>query len=290
VAVAGIGVPMVLLGVLMWGLAARESWRARALESEARAAIVRLADSIESRERLFEQQRLLGAYAGLLQDCQEQQEAMAITARYIEQLLPQAAGRCFESARSSTSSRTAVSVDGGHLVRPPLPPLRTSGIRMKQLVLLAALLSPTADAADLVGTTIPPTPAGLVHKQGACIAGSALGMDRICAYSIGILEEPDGTPKILHGAREAGHSVDGKPLWTITDAMPYPSLPAGYALRISTCERDGKADETVFAAARITDDEWYEDVLWARRYDIAAEKFVEVPSAGVRCLNEGWGL
>lgn len=94
IVVAGIGLPLVLLGALFRGLA-RETRRARALEREARAAIVRLAESVEQRDRLAEQQRQLGAYAGLLQSCQDRQEAMAVTARVIEQLLPQAAGRCY---------------------------------------------------------------------------------------------------------------------------------------------------------------------------------------------------
>jgi diguanylate cyclase (GGDEF)-like protein len=105
VVVAGISVPIMLLGVLMWGLA-REARRARALESEARANIVRLAETIEQRERLSEQQRLLGAYAGLLQSCQDREEAMAVTARVIEQLLPHAAGRCYVLRASLNMAET----------------------------------------------------------------------------------------------------------------------------------------------------------------------------------------
>jgi hypothetical protein len=40
----------------------------------------------------------------------------------------------------------------------------------------------------------------------------------------------------------------------------------------------------------IEEEEWLEDVLWARRYDLDTQKFVEQPSSGLRCLNEGWGL
>jgi hypothetical protein len=44
------------------------------------------------------------------------------------------------------------------------------------------------------------------------------------------------------------------------------------------------------AAVRATQDEWLADVIWARRYAVGTEKFVEHPGHGVRCLNEGWGL
>src|SRR5262245_41342665 len=44
------------------------------------------------------------------------------------------------------------------------------GIRMTtRLLCVLALLTWTADAADIVGSTVPPYPDGLVEKQGACI-------------------------------------------------------------------------------------------------------------------------
>jgi hypothetical protein len=52
----------------------------------------------------------------------------------------------------------------------------------------------------------------------------------------------------------------------------------------------GIRDETIVAAVRATQDEWLADVIWARRYAVGTEKFVEQPGRGVRCLNEGWGL
>jgi len=60
---------------------------------------------------------------------------------------------------------------------------------------------------------------------------------------------------------------------------------------MTTCESDGKKDETIVAVVRgIEEEEWLEDVLWARRFDLDTQKFVEQPSRGLRCLNEGWGL
>jgi hypothetical protein len=154
---------------------------------------------------------------------------------------------------------------------------------MKVAAWLSALVPAAALAEGLVGSTIPPYPAGLVHNQGACIVDE-------CDFSIGILEDSSGLPKTLFAARIAGHDDAGRARWTITDAMPYPALPEGYLLAIATCESDGKKDETIVAAVRLTETEWLEEVIWARRYAVGTEKFVEQPSRGVRCLNEGWGL
>jgi hypothetical protein len=157
-------------------------------------------------------------------------------------------------------------------------------------MLMLALLLPTAAATDLVGRTVPPYPDGLANTSGSCIAGAARGVAGICDYAINVLTDADGTPRHLAGSRAAGHDADGHPAWTITDALPFPPLAANELMAIATCEVDGEADETVVAVVRHVDAEWHEAATWARRYDIATEKFVDVPAAGVRCYNEGWGL
>ena len=161
---------------------------------------------------------------------------------------------------------------------------------MKVAAWLAALLPAVAVAEDLVGSTIPPYPAGLVNEQGACVAGMLGGVARECDFSIGILEDASSVPKTLFGARLAGRDDKGRARWTITDVVPYPILPEGYYLAMTTCESDGRKDETIVAVVRGEDTEWLADVLWARRYDLDTQKFVDQPSSGVRCLNEGWGL
>lgn len=160
---------------------------------------------------------------------------------------------------------------------------------MKLAAWLAAIVPVAALAEGLVGSTIPPYPAGLLHQQGACVAGSR-GIANECDFSIGILEDSGSVPMTLFGARMAGRDDAGRARWTITDVVPYPALPDGYLLAMTTCETDGKMDETIVAVVRATETEWLTDVLWARRYDLGMEKFVEQPSGGVRCLNEGWGL
>jgi hypothetical protein len=161
---------------------------------------------------------------------------------------------------------------------------------MKIAAWMSAIVPAAALAEGLVGSTIPPYPAGLLHTQGACIARALQDAADECDFSIGILEDSSGLPVTLFGARIAGHDDAGRARWTVTDALPYPALPEGYLLAIGTCESDGRKDETIVAAVRATQDEWLADVIWARRYAVGTQKFVEHPGRGVRCLNEGWGL
>jgi hypothetical protein len=162
---------------------------------------------------------------------------------------------------------------------------------MRTAAWLSAVIPAAALADSLVGSTVPPYPVGLASAQGACIAQTLRGIARECDFSIGILEDASSVPKALIGGRLAGRDEKGRARWTVTDTVPYPALPEGYFLAIATCEADGKKDETIVAVVRgVEEVEWLADVLWARRFDLDTEKFVELPIRGVRCLNEGWGL
>ena len=87
-----------------------------------------------------------------------------------------------------------------------------------------------------------------------------------------------------------GRDESGQALWIVTDAVPYPSLPAGYALAIATCEDGHKADESIVAVVRSGETEWLGDARWAQRFDPLTEKFVEHPVRDIRCRNEAAGL
>ncbi|MFC0678981.1 diguanylate cyclase [Lysobacter korlensis] len=83
-----------LLGLMLAGLA-RENRRVRELERQAREAMRQLEVAAVHRDRLSEQRRALGAYAGLLQSCQNLDEVMTLTASATAELLPAAGGRCY---------------------------------------------------------------------------------------------------------------------------------------------------------------------------------------------------
>lgn len=113
--VLGIVVPLLLLMALLAGLL-RENRRARRLEQDARRAVDELQDSLFQRDRLSEQRRVLGNYAGLLQSCQTLDEAFALTSDTIEKLLPHA-GACCYVLRASQNLAERVACCG----TPPVP-------------------------------------------------------------------------------------------------------------------------------------------------------------------------
>jgi hypothetical protein len=151
------------------------------------------------------------------------------------------------------------------------------------------MVATVAGATELVGLTVPPYPGGLIDQSGACIAQSR-GQEHECDYSIAVLGNSEGTPSVLIGAGMRGRDDQQKPIWIVTDMLPYPTLPEGYLLAIATCQVDGKDDETILAAVRNEEEEWLGTLLWARRFDMSKEKFVELPTAGVQCRNEAAGL
>lgn len=105
VVVLGVAIPMLLLALLLAGLT-RENRRSRELEREALQAMRELEESIVQRDRLSEQRRRLGIYAGLLQSCNSSEEAATVTARVISELLPFSGGRCYVLRASQNLAET----------------------------------------------------------------------------------------------------------------------------------------------------------------------------------------
>ncbi|MDQ3289280.1 MAG: diguanylate cyclase [Pseudomonadota bacterium] len=106
VVVLGVSIPMLLLALLLAGLT-RENRRSRELELEAQQAVRELEDSLVQRDRLSEQRRRLGIYAGLLQSCNSIEEAASVTARVISELWPASGGRCYVLRASQNLAETA---------------------------------------------------------------------------------------------------------------------------------------------------------------------------------------
>jgi len=152
---------------------------------------------------------------------------------------------------------------------------------------LLCLASPVlAGEPDWIGRRVPPYPDGLVSNLGACV-GSGSAPDEVCAYSIGTLDDATGRTRHLFAGRAAGH-VGQQARWTITDVIAYPVLRRDEIVSIATCERDGEPDAAVVAVVdTVGAEEMYDAVRWAVRLDRG--KFVEVPTAGIRCYNEGYG-
>ncbi|GAB1596327.1 sensor domain-containing diguanylate cyclase [Lysobacter claricitrinus] len=92
--VAGMLLSVAMLIVLLV-MIGRETRRSKRLEREARDALVTLEASIEQRELLAEQRRVLAAFAGLLHSCQTAEEALDVAGNALAQLVPNGAGVCY---------------------------------------------------------------------------------------------------------------------------------------------------------------------------------------------------
>lgn len=152
--------------------------------------------------------------------------------------------------------------------------------------LLCLALPARAGEPEWVGLQVPPYPDGLVSNLGACV-GSGTTPEEVCAYSIGTLDAADGRALHLFAGRAAGH-VGQQARWTITDLIAYPALGRNEYLSIATCERNGVPEAGMAAVVDTRGaGEMYDAVRWAVRLDQG--KFVETPTAGIRCYNEGYG-
>lgn len=157
---------------------------------------------------------------------------------------------------------------------------------------LAAALMARAAEGDHGGTEghalVPPYPAGLQEFSGFCVGDP--NSEETCSHSIAFLGHKDHPPVVIVAQRFHGR-VGQHARWLVTDEMPYPHLREDEQLAVGICERAGHLDPKVMAiVADGGDVEWYADVRVAWRLDGELGRFTQVPGAGIRCMNEGFGL
>ena len=149
------------------------------------------------------------------------------------------------------------------------------------------LLAGTCVAGNLKGIIVPPFPDGLKDQGGACIAGS-LGIEKICDYSIGVVEKDNHL--VLYFGKSAPHTDPKKARWLVTDQMPYPEAPTGFQVVYGLCEKNKKPDQTIIAVVKTSDTEWYTVVRAAYKANLDTGRFEKTSNKGLRCGNEGWGI
>jgi hypothetical protein len=156
------------------------------------------------------------------------------------------------------------------------------------ILTVLTLITSNVLAGELIGTTVPPFPHDLVSRSGACIA-DARGVEKSCDYAISIVEDSKGKPRMLVGERFSHRTGPKNTFWIVKDVVKYPTVPRGYELVIANCKNKGKLDPTISAVVRLVEREWLTNALWARRFDMELEKFVEIPTAGIECENPDTG-
>lgn len=163
---------LAMLCLLLW-LVARENRRSNQLEREARGALARLEAQTQQRERLAEQRRILGSFAGLLHTCQSVDESLAITGNALAQLVPGGTGVCY-AMRASQNLLEARTLFGAHGIDYPdvMRPDQCWALRRGQLHAYQA------DRPTAICEHLAMLPAGAAC--GACVPlasqGTVLGM------------------------------------------------------------------------------------------------------------------
>lgn len=74
------------------------------------------------------------------------------------------------------------------------------------------------------------------------------------------------------------------------DQMPFPEIRKGEEVVYGMCERNGAVDQTILAVAKTEDAELYTKIRVAYQANLETERFESIPTAGIGCANEGWGL
>jgi hypothetical protein len=150
------------------------------------------------------------------------------------------------------------------------------------IVGLIALAVPL-HAENLVGSTVPPYPAGLSEREGACI-GDKPGLP--CEWGLSVLVNAAGQKiQIVAGSDAKGQGMQAR--WLVTDAIPYPKLGKGMNFVMAMCRSGSAGDNSILAVVRDAKREFLPASGWAYRLDRTSGKFVKLDPKGIDCVNEG---
>ena len=105
--IIGLVLSFAMLRALVWNLS-RENVRSRAHEQDARDAVLRMQAAQARSDQLSAQRRELSTYTGMLQSCQNLDEAMEMTASTMQRMVPGVGGRCYVARASRDYFETAV--------------------------------------------------------------------------------------------------------------------------------------------------------------------------------------
>jgi hypothetical protein len=138
-------------------------------------------------------------------------------------------------------------------------------------------------AQGLVGSIVPPYPAGLSEQEGSCV-GDKPGQP--CEWGIGILANAAGKKVQIYAGSDA---TDGRKdaRWRVTDVLPYPTLGKGLDLAVAVCRSGGAEDSAILAVVRNAKREFLQATGWVYRLDRTSGKFVKLSPTGIDCINAG---
>ena len=139
-------------------------------------------------------------------------------------------------------------------------------------------------AQGLVGSIVPPYPAGLSEQEGSCIGDKP---DQPCEWGIGVLANAAGKKVQIYAASDAKPPEERNARWRVTDVLPYPTLGKGLDLAVAVCRSGGAEDSAILAVVRNAKREFLQATGWVYRLDRTSGKFVKLSPNGIDCINAG---
>ena len=83
----------------------------------------------------------------------------------------------------------------------------------------------------------------------------------------------------------------GKAHWRVLATLRLPRIEPGHQLVLGLCALNSQPDRSIVAIARADDDvEVWRVIGQAWRVNPAARRFESLPTAGITCENEGYGM
>lgn len=146
--------------------------------------------------------------------------------------------------------------------------------------LASAVAARQAPALPATGSIVPPYPPGLTSMGGACVGPPGSASE--CAVSVATLHPAgSGPPVALYAGRRAGEDAEGRPLWTVTDAIALPNIAPGNYLDYATCRTDraGLHPLAVMRDGEIRP----EGTAWTAALDLDSGRLVGITPAAVTC-------
>lgn len=152
--------------------------------------------------------------------------------------------------------------------------------------------APSADSAaadagsgamDYVGLRYGTLPAGLEE-----LGGSLLDFVDEPEYALTLIAGPSG--QMLWLTRFTHWDEAGKPYWNVRAVLHLPALRDDELLSYGgLCQIDGTNDTEIVAIVEPEDAQWFTKIRRAWRASRSLERFEEIPTSGVACINEGYG-
>jgi hypothetical protein len=160
---------------------------------------------------------------------------------------------------------------------------------MKSVKIFILIMLLSGCSGNLIGKKVPPYPDNTFSQSGACIT-SHLGYERMCEYSVSILESDEHEHIAILAKRSLKKEKSDPNVWVVTDQLPYPEIQHGFLFAFGTCKINEEPNEAIISVVKDTDTEFQQSYGWSWQVNFESGKFQKIDASIVTCYNEGWEI